>query len=332
MNDLAGRNIHYLRISLTDRCNLRCRYCMPESGVELLPHDDILRFEEIERIARIMVPLGINRIRLTGGEPLVRKDLPQLAAAIKKIDGVHFLGLTTNGLLLPQLGKAICDAGLDGINISMDTTNPERYHQITRQGSWADAWTGLQTALELPFKSVKINCVLAPGSQPDDWLSVIELAKRLPVDVRLIEWMPMMGEDVSNAPNQNEALSQIEARFGHITPHDKKEKGGPAQYYQLPGFQGLVGFISAISHNFCSQCNRLRLTASGDLKLCLFYDEGISLRPMLRGSASDDEIKEAIQLAVLNKPLRHQGSLKTAEDDIRQDLLTRLAGMFGVGG
>ena len=308
MTDGFGRLITYLRISVIDRCNLRCRYCMPEAGVPALAHAEILRFDEIERLAGIFAALGVNRIRLTGGEPLVRHDLPELAARLKKISGVDFLGLTSNGVLLPSYAQQLYDAGVDGVNISLDTMNADRYTFLTRRDAWIQAWAGVQAALALPFSAVKLNCVLSPDSLPADWLGVVELAQDLPVEVRLIEWMPMSGAD-RPAVRAEETLDAIEAHCGALIPLEQRTGEGPAQCYAIKGFVGSIGVIPAMSRHFCSSCNRIRLTATGDLKLCLFYDAGISLRDLLRSGADNAAVAAAIQTAVLSKPERHSGAV-----------------------
>ena len=307
MTDSFGRSINYLRISVTDRCNLRCRYCMPEEGVAPLAHGDILRFDEMERLVRIFAGLGVNRLRLTGGEPLVRRDLTALAARLRAMSGIEFLGLTTNGVLLSEHAKALCDAGIDAVNISLDTTGPNRYAHLTRRDNWGQVWAGLEAALALPFSAVKINCVLSPDSLSTDWLGVVALARDLPVAVRFIEWMPMCGEGTS--VQVEAALSAIETRFGVLKPLGQRKGEGPATYYDVAGFVGKIGVIPAMSRHFCASCNRLRLTAAGELKLCLFYNAGISLRDLLRSGADDETIAAAIKNAVLSKPERHQGAV-----------------------
>ncbi len=335
MIDNHGRNLHYLRVSLTDRCNLRCRYCMPEAGVPLIPHDEILRFDEILRLIRIMAGLGVDRVRLTGGEPLVRKGVAQLAADIRQIDSVKFLGLTTNGVLLAPMAKELFDAGVNGLNISIDTLDEARYGYFTRKNELPAVLAGLDKALSLPFQSVRVNCVLAKDAADSDWLSVVGLAKTRPVDVRLIEWMPMGGEGDGHTVSADEALEKIEAAYGKVTPFaaaTRDEAAGPAQYYSVKGFTGRVGIIPAMTHNFCSACNRLRLTATGDLKLCLFYENGIPLKPLLRGGASDDEIRGAIAAAALQKPERHQGARKQSADGDGPLLSDTPCGMSMIGG
>lgn len=332
MIDHFNRNIHYLRVSVTDRCNLRCRYCMPEDGVNYIPHEEILSYDEITRLVSIMAGLGVNRVRLTGGEPLVRKGIDHLARQIKAISGISFLGLTTNGLLLPQLGKELLHAGVDGLNISLDTLNPDHYHAITRLGSAADALKGLDTALSLGFPSVKVNCVLAPQSTQEDWMSVIALAKDFPIDVRLIEWMPMAGEEDINGIHSDAALQIISSTWGKLLPVENSSGGGPARLWSINGFKGRIGIIHAMSHVFCAQCNRLRLTAAGNLKLCLFYDAGIALKPLLRNGASDEAIAAAINQAVAAKPKQHQGKVLQKDENGLNNAIDHAKGMYQTGG
>ncbi len=332
MTDACGRNIHYLRISVTDRCNLRCGYCMPEEGVPPIPHEEILSYDEVVRLVRIMAGLGIDRVRLTGGEPLVRKDITQLAAGVKQVPGIQYLGLTTNGVLLEEMAEDLLAAGVDGINISLDATEPERYAAITRRGEWARTLAGLHKALELPFKAVKVNSVLSPDSLESDWMGVVALARDYKLDVRLIEWMPMGGESAGCAVRADEALAAIDARFGPLTELPPSRGAGPARMYGAPGFQGRIGMIPAMSHQFCAECNRLRLTATGDLKLCLFYDVGIPLKGLLRSGAGDEEIADAVRAAVDKKPREHTGARKQADCEGEASLIATPVGMSGIGG
>lgn len=329
MRDSHDRIIEYLRISVTDRCNLRCRYCMPEAGVKLVPHDEILSFDEIVRVASVMTNLGIRRIRLTGGEPLVRRGIERLAASLRQLEGPDFLGLTTNGVLLKQKAAALFEAGVDGVNISLDTTDRARYAFLTCRDELSAAMEGLHTALDLPFRSVKLNCVLSPQSLKNDWLGVVALAKELPVDVRLIEWMPISGGGVEPV-RMDSAIRLITQKFGDMTPLEKMP-GGPARYFSVGGFRGKIGFIPSMTHNFCSGCNRVRLTSTGDLKTCLFYDTGMPMRPLLRGGAGDSELEHAILAAVSQKPEKHGGAVRQSDDSAKQ-LIDRPCGMSGIGG
>mgnify|MGYP003623378401 CR=1 FL=1 len=214
MKDGYGRQIQYLRVSVTDRCNLRCRYCMPETGVDPISHKEVLTFDEILRLVRVAAGLGVKRVRLTGGEPLVRKGLPDLAADIKQIPGVEFLGLTTNGVQLADMASHLYQAGVDGINVSIDTLDNARYAYMTRRDELRKAIHGLHAALALPFRSVKVNSVLAPDSQPTDWLGVLGLAKEHPVGLRLIEWIPMAGETDKGGTSAACALRLIAEPYG----------------------------------------------------------------------------------------------------------------------
>lgn len=333
MEDGYGRTIEYLRISLTDRCNLRCGYCMPEEDMPMVDHLEILRYEEIFRLVKIMSTLGVNRVRLTGGEPLMRKDIEQVVGGIKKIDGIDFLGLTTNATLLAKKAAQLQKAGLDGINISLDTMDPERYSKFTCRNKFEDAMKGINEALEAGFSSVKINCVLAPYSTTKDWLGVVSLAKKLPIDVRLIEWMPISQNTTEEVVSAQQALEAISQEFGELHPMKSIGIAGPAEYWQIEGFAGKVGMIHAMSNCFCESCNRVRLTATGDLKLCLFYDQGIALKPLLRGSAADAEIAQVVLEALQQKPLKHNGKRQQAEkNEENPEVIDRPCGMYGIGG
>lgn len=332
MNDSFGRNLHYLRISVTDRCNLRCGYCMPPGGVPFVPHKDILSLEEIARLGRLMARLGVNRMRLTGGEPLLRKGILGLCQELASTPGTQFLGLTTNGIFLPKMAPDLCKAGVQGINISLDTLNAQNYANLTGFNQLETVLQGLDKALSLPFLSVKINCVLHPKTAPEDFLAVLGLAKHLPVDVRLIEWMPMAGESAQNPICANTALKIISRQFGTPTPTGITKGQGPASHYTLPGFKGRLGLIPAMSHSFCAQCNRLRLTATGDLKLCLFYDAGIALKPLLRSGKTDDEICGAILAAVEEKPRRHMGQKMGRESACQTNVIAQPCAMYKIGG
>ncbi len=329
MRDLFGRNLSYFRISVTDRCNLRCQYCMPESGLHTIDHAEILSYDEIVRLARIFVKNGAWRFRLTGGEPLVRKNLPTLAANLKAIDGTQYLGLTTNGLLLEEMAADLHNAGVDGINLSLDTTNRSRFEALTRRDALDKVFSGLHAALRLPFQHIKINCVLSTHSTKEDWLSVISLAKEYPIDVRLIELMPMTGETATVAYTIEQAKSAIEMAFGRLQPLSFDEGAGPAVYWRAEGFRGRIGFIPSMSHQFCASCNRLRLSADGQLKLCLFYEDGLALKPLLRSEATDEDIEHAIRQAILQKPQKHPGHVVPSEHDNNTD---RPCGMYRIGG
>lgn len=306
MIDRLGRKIEYLRISITDRCNLRCIYCMPKDGINWLEHDGILRFEEIVHLVRLLAPMGIRKIRLTGGEPLVRSNLPHLISELNRVDGIEEINLTTNGILFSSMAKELQDAGLHGINFSLDTLDPDVFSRITRSDSFHEAKAGIDKALELGFPSIKINCIPIKGINEDEIPEIAALAKSSPVEVRFIELMPIgCGKNYTPIPME-QVYRQLESVYGSPAVYRKKLGNGPASYYTFPGFTGRIGFISAMTHEFCENCNRVRLTSDGYLKLCLHYNNGIDLRTPLRSSTSDEELSSMIQRAILEKPDHHR--------------------------
>lgn len=312
MQDGLGREIDYLRISVTDKCNLRCRYCMPPHGITPLAHEEILTLEEIFRLVGIMEQLGIRKVRLTGGEPMVRKNLPWLVEQIHGLPGIREIAMTTNGTLFAPQAKVYREAGLTAVNISLDTLDPERFRCITgcdQADHAADVDSVLRAidaALEQQLR-VKINCVPCVEMNGEDIEGIAMLAEDRPVDVRFIELMPIgCGKNYTGISSE-EILRRLEQHFGKaITISEKVNMAtGPAEYYQFPGFSGRIGFISPISHKFCRECNRVRLTCEGRLKLCLHYDRGLELKPLLRSGASDEEIGRQIINALKEKPSEH---------------------------
>lgn len=304
MLDGCGRSIDYLRISVTDRCNLRCAYCMPEQGVKWVDHHEILSYEEILRLVELAASLGVRRVRLTGGEPLVRRGLSGLAAGIKAIPGIQWLGLTTNGVLLEKQLPALLEARLDGVNISLDALDRARYAAITRRDGLPAALAGLEAALAAPGLTVKVNCV-PTGDNTDQWVPLARLARTRRVDVRFIELMPIgLGAGLSGAA-QGTVLAALEGAFGPAALCPPSPGGGPGRYVRFDGFTGRVGFISAMSHPFCAGCNRVRLTAGGFFKTCLQYGDGADLRALLRAGAGDDAIRSAMSAAIRAKPAAH---------------------------
>jgi len=323
MFDDYGRNIDYVRISLTDRCNLRCVYCMPEEGVQLLPHDDMLTFDEIVCLCRLFADLGIKKIKLTGGEPLCRLNASGLIKQIKELSGIEQVTLTTNGVELHKYWADLCAAGLDAINISLDTLDKELYHQITRRDKLDAVVENIIMAAESKQIPVKINCV--PMRQEQKLYDVASLAKDYDVHVRYIEMMPIgQGKDFEFY-SREATVALLEKQYGKLIPCDEKLGNGPAEYYTVDGFKGKIGFISAVSHKFCHQCNRVRLTAEGFLKTCLQYDKGVELRSLLRSTASDDEIKQAIRMAIANKPFAHHFDEAATETD-EQKTMSQIGG------
>lgn len=305
MLDRYGREIDYIRISVTDRCNFRCIYCMPEEGVPMVPHQEILSYDEITELAEIFADLGIRKIKLTGGEPLVRRGLPSLVKKLKSVRGIEKVTLTTNGVFLADLLGELKEAGIDGINLSLDTLDPEVFARITRRRELEKVLEGLHEAMKYPEISLKINCVPL-GWKEQDILSMAELARKYPVHVRYIEMMPI-GLGRQFAPvGEEEFLELLEKRYGKSRPCNKKLGNGPAHYYSFSGFLGKIGFISAVSHKFCGSCNRIRLTSQGFLKTCLQYETGTDLKKLLREGAGRETLRKAVEQAVMEKPLCHR--------------------------
>ncbi|NLF34391.1 MAG: GTP 3',8-cyclase MoaA [Clostridiales bacterium] len=303
MKDRCHREIDYLRVSVTDRCNLRCVYCMPEAGVPWLPHADLLSYEELLRLCRIFAGLGVKRVKLTGGEPLVRRGLPFLLASLKAIDGIEAVTLTTNGVLLAAQLPDLLAAGLDGVNISLDTLDPVQFASLTRGEGLDRVLAGLDAALAAPGLTVKLNCVPL-GRNDDQLLPLALLARDRRLAVRFIELMPIGPGKGLEPRSEAQVRRLLEARLGPLLPREAPLGGGPCRYFSVPGFQGKLGFISAISHPFCSRCNRLRLTSTGFLKSCLQYESGVPLKPLLSGA--DGGIRAAILEAVSQKPSAHR--------------------------
>ncbi len=304
MRDSYGRTIDYIRLSITDRCNLRCLYCMPEQGVELCGHDEVLRYEEFVRLCRIFANLGMKKVKITGGEALVRKDALHLMETIKHIEGIEQVTLTTNGVLLGDYLDDLVKIGIDGINISLDSLDRDEFKRITRVGDVEKVKASLQKALRYPKLKLKINCVPFDGEN-QKLLDVVALAEDNPVHVRFIEIMPIGEGKKYHFMHEDAIKALIEEKYGILTPCADKLGNGPSHYFSLRGFQGKIGFISAISHKFCHECNRIRLTCTGYLKTCLQYEIGADLRELIRQGASDSMLEAAIRQAVLKKPLEH---------------------------
>ena len=305
MIDGYGRTIDYIRISVTDRCNLRCTYCMPEKGTLSVPHEEILSYEEIINLAGIFASLGIHKIRLTGGEPLVRKNLSFLVSKLKQVSGIHQVTLTTNGIFLYDQMDELVSAGIDGINISLDTLNPQLFEKITRRNGLEDVLQGFYKALEYPQIPLKINCV-PMGIEDQNITDMAMLAKAYPVHVRFIEMMPIGLGKQFVGQSEEAVLRELKLRFGEYQNSEKVPGNGPGHYYQFEGFCGKIGFISAVSHKFCDSCNRIRLTSGGFLKPCLQYETGTDLKKLLRQNESEACIRAAIEDTIRKKPHGHQ--------------------------
>lgn len=326
MKDQFGRVIDYMRVSVTDRCNLRCVYCMPEDGVPAVSHHDILTFDEIARLCRIGAGLGITKIKLTGGEPLVRRGLPDLLGMIKAIPEIEQVTLTTNGILLKQQINELVDKGLDSVNISIDTLDPEKYRKVTRGGSVEQALEGLDAAAAFADLRVKINCVPLKDAEEEEYIRLALLAKDGKADVRFIEMMPIGMGKAFSGKSGDEICGMLERRFGKPEQCTKTLGNGPAAYVQFPGFQKRVGFISAVSHQFCGGCNRVRLTSEGYLKACLQYGSGADLRTLIRSGSADDVIGGEMRRVMYEKPACHQFASGNRIDDLESKGMSRIGG------
>ncbi|MBP5749576.1 MAG: GTP 3',8-cyclase MoaA [Firmicutes bacterium] len=316
MKDNYGRTIEYLRISVTDRCNLRCVHCMPEGGVTLMGHEDILTYEEIAAVAAEAAELGIRRIRLTGGEPLVRPQLHRLVSMLKEIPGIEAVVLTTNAVLLKEQLPQLIEAGLDGVNISLNAMDREAYLAFTGRDEFERAMEGLQAALACPDLKVKVNCVPTEGRE-DQLLKLAALACDTRASVRFIELMPIgMGSSLKGL-SKEELLPLLQKEFGpgSWTENPGSRVRGPAEYVRFPGFQSDIGFISALSNCFCENCNRIRLTADGRLKSCLAFPAGEDVRSILRNSGDPEEIRAAVERCILSKPEHHRFLENGTEED-----------------
>jgi len=278
---------------------------MPEQGVPPIAHEQIISFEEILRICRVMAGLGIRKLKVTGGEPLVRRGVCDFIRAAKAIPGIEQVTLTTNGTLLPQYLPQLIEARIDGVNISLDTLDPDTYRRITRRGCLSDVLAGLDAAWQAGIPRLKINSVLLKGVNDREAVDLAALARERDINVRFIELMPIgLGQDFGPVPGA-EILAQLSAAYGEPQPFCGCIGNGPAAYYAFPGLTGKIGFIDAVSHRFCAACNRVRLTADGHLKLCLHYDHGLDLRSLLRSGSDDAQLQRSIVAAIEEKPLSH---------------------------
>jgi cyclic pyranopterin phosphate synthase len=306
--DDFGRAINYLRVSVTDRCNLRCIYCMPPQGIEKRRHGDLISYEQLALLVRAAADLGIAKVRITGGEPLVRLGLPEFVRMVAAISGIDDLSMTTNGTLLARYAASLAEAGLQRINISLDTLRADRFATITRRGQIKDVWSGIAAAHSVGLAPIKINMVVVRHLNDDE---VADFARRTITHswhVRFIELMPIG----PNLPGNNtgivpipEIKDRLSASFGRLEPVTGPQGNGPARYYRLPGADGTVGFIGARSEHFCHDCNRLRLTADARLRPCLMSEHEIDLSTPVRSGASLEELKNLMAGAIHHKPERH---------------------------
>ena len=304
MKDTYGREISYLRLSVTELCNLRCRYCMPEDGVVKKRHEDMLTHEEMVLAVKAAASLGITKLRITGGEPLVKPDIVPLCRDLAQIEGIRELCLTTNGTLLPKLAAPLREAGVDRLNISLDTLDGAKYRRITRRGELSQALEGIEAALRQGFQKIKINAVLIGGFNDDEIPALAELTRHYPVDVRFIELMPMY-DSGDFGPEAFLPYTVVTERLPELEP--AAADGGVAKLYRLPGAQGNIGLISPVSAHFCAECNRIRITADGKIKPCLHSSDEISIKGM-----SLEEMEQTLRRAILEKPQWH-GELSYSE-------------------
>ncbi len=313
LTDMFSRTISYLRLSLTDRCNLKCMYCVSEdesSGfLTRLRHEELLNYEELLRVVRVAVSMGISKLRLTGGEPLVRKNIMYFIDQLAEIDNLHDIRITTNGVLLEKYAENLLAAGVSKINISLDTLKPERFARITGVDCFEQVWQGIEKVRATDFASVKLNMVVMRGINDDELVDFAAMSQETEMQIRFIEFMPI---GVSSRWNStaymasDEIMERIRER-GELIPVSKGEADGPATMFRIGReAKGKIGFISPISHHFCERCNRLRLTSEGRLRSCLLHDEETDLRSLLRQGGSDEDIQETMLTAVRNKPKGHQ--------------------------
>ncbi|XP_053488668.1 molybdenum cofactor biosynthesis protein 1 isoform X2 [Ictalurus furcatus] len=306
LTDSFGRRHNYLRISLTEKCNLRCQYCMPEEGVKLSPKEQLLSTDEVLTLARLFVREGVEKIRLTGGEPLIRPDVLHIIAELRKTEGLKTIAVTTNGMNLARLLPSLKKAGVNLLNVSLDSLVPAKFEFIVRRKGFHKVMEGIDKAIELGYNPVKVNCVVMRGLNEDELLDFVTLTEKKPLDVRFIEYMPFDGNkwNFRKMVSYAEMLDRIKQQWPSLEPLPGDETG-TAKAFRVPGFQGQLGFITSMSDHFCGSCNRLRITADGNLKVCLFGNSEVSLRDCLRSGASDEELLQIIGAAVGRKKKQH---------------------------
>ena len=315
LRDTFGRQHTYLRVSLTERCNLRCTYCMPEEGVSLSPAGHLMTTPELERVARLFVTAGINKIRLTGGEPTLRKDLVDIVGMLSAMPGMDQVAMTTNGIVLHRTLPQLKRAGLTHLNISLDTLKEDRFERMTRRKGLRRVLGAIDLALEQDFEKVKVNVVVMKGQNEDEVLDFVEMTRNKPVNVRFIEWMPFDGNVWSHHKMEPYAVTKkkIEDHFGPLERTNAWEKSAVAKDFRVKGFQGEVAFITSMTDHFCGTCNRLRLMADGNFKVCLFGQEETNLLEGLRAGLTDEEIAGAIHHAVQRKRAKHAGMFELSK-------------------
>jgi len=319
LTDAFARRVDYLRISVTDKCNLRCIYCMPEAGLPWLSREQVLSFEEIARCVRAFAALGVRKLRLSGGEPLVRRDLHLLVAMLREIDGIEDIALSTNALLLQEQLPALMAAGLNRVNISLDTLREERFIELARRPGLNTVLAAIDAAIEAGATPVKLNCVIMRGRNDDELAAFAELSRSRPVAVRFIELMPVQ-DNLDIAADAYISAAEVLERIGTIDelfPVAGPAGNGPARYFAFADSLGTIGVISPLSHDYCERCNRVRLTADGRLRLCLFGDNHIDLRTLLREEEDDAKLRATIAGSMQVKPERHHLQIGEAASQMR---------------
>lgn len=309
MKDRFDREINYLRISLTDRCNLRCVYCMPMHGLTFVPNEKLLSAIEIETVVRAAVDAGFKKVRLTGGEPTLRTDIVEIVERIANVDGIEQVAMTTNGYRLPHIARSLKKAGLTRVNIHVDSLNKETVSKIMRLGSFAKAWDGIKAAEEAGLTPLKLNAVITRGYNDDAATELAELSLHHPWQIRFIELMPFGGPteiQLHHYVSSDEVKGWIEQKLGPLFPVNNGHLDGEARVYRLAGAEGTVGFISPVSNPYCDDCNRMRLTADGRLRMCLLVEGELNFKATLRNGGSHDDLVNLFKKAILAKPVGHQ--------------------------
>ncbi|MCA9251987.1 MAG: GTP 3',8-cyclase MoaA [Phycisphaerae bacterium] len=327
-NDRYDRNINYLRISVIDHCNFRCVYCMPLDTSKYVSSAGLLTPEEIERVVRSAADIGFEKVRLTGGEPTLRSDLLDIVERIAKVDGIKDLSMTTNGVLLPRMAKALASAGLNRVNVHIDSLDPQRFAKLMRFGTFSEAWAGLEAAEAAGLTPIKINAVVVRGYNEEDVVDLARLTIDKPWTVRFIELMPLGNNECARLAKDNfvpssDSMRRIETAIGRLTPVGNQNLADESVNYRLPDAEGIVGFISPVSNPYCGTCNRMRLTADGRFHLCLLNDDELDVRAALRSGKGDAEVREILLNAVRQKPTGHR---------LHEGISTAQRSMFQIGG
>jgi len=318
--------INYLRLSVTDRCNLRCIYCVPKDGIPLVPHGQILRYEEMLRLVKIVVGMGVKKVRVTGGEPLARRGIVWFIERLNRVEGIQKVTLTTNGVLLKEMAGDLKQAGLKGINISLDSLNPLTFKAITGADLYQRVREGIVACEEHGISPIKLNAVIMRGINDNEIVDLASLTLEKEWHVRFIEFMPVSNGvrwSEQRLVGHKEILERLERHFGQLIPLPNESMGGPAKCYRISGSKGVIGLISPVTHNFCSQCNRIRITARGGLKTCLFAKEELPLIDYIRSDKSDEELRMIIQEAVAKKARSHRG---LSHETMSSDYMSQIGG------